>query len=83
MRNAASLSRSANRNFERIGGPEYSQGGNTPHAFIPGITWYFDSKVLQTPVSSIIATRNGMTARRAIARVGRYYDLIQGGKKER
>ena len=82
MRNAASLSRSANRNFEHIGGPETISAVAPPN-FGPGHTWYFDSKVLQTPVSSIIATRNGMTARRAIARVGRYYDLIQGGKKER
>lgn len=33
-----------------------------------GLTWYFVNSVLQTPVSSIMPTRNGMAARGAMAK---------------
>ena len=32
-------------------------------------TWYFDNNVLQTPVSSIMATKNGITALFGIVRM--------------
>lgn len=34
-----------------------------PHAGFPTRTWYLVTSVLQTPVSSIMATRNGMVPR--------------------
>jgi hypothetical protein len=39
------------------------------------LTWYFVRRVLQTPVNSIMATRNGMRARAGITGVA----IVAGG----